>query len=83
MCPVFMAALDRNDASLRPDFPAFERLGALKPRTGHKILYKMATSSKNWARIPATWGMSVTTHSKKDASCLKQLSITPQHWCLR
>jgi hypothetical protein len=50
--------LGQNDASLRPDLPAFERSGARKRRSGPKTLDQQANLDDFGVKWHATWGMS-------------------------
>jgi hypothetical protein len=62
--------LGQNDASLRPDLPAFERSGARKRRSGPKTLDQQAISGDPDVKRHATWGMSGYTvgHVQADIS---------------
>ena len=55
--------LGQNDASLRPDLPAFERSGARKRRSGPKTLDRQADLGDFGVERHATWGMSDETCS--------------------
>jgi hypothetical protein len=51
--------LGQNDASLRPDLPAFERFDACERRSGPKTLDRQANLGDLGVKWHATWGMSV------------------------
>ena len=51
--------LGQNDASLRPDLPAFERFDTCERRPGRKTLDQQAKSGDPDVKRHATWGMSV------------------------
>jgi len=50
--------LGQNDASLRPDLPAFERFDTCERRPGRKTLDQQAKSGDPDVKRHATWGMS-------------------------
>jgi hypothetical protein len=56
--------LGQNDASLRPDLPAFERFDTCERRPGRKTLDQQAKSGDPDVKRHATWGMSVQTESE-------------------
>ena len=56
--------LGQNDASLRPDLPAFERSGARKRRSGPKTLDRQANLGDLGVKRHATWGMSGYTPAR-------------------
>jgi hypothetical protein len=51
--------LGQNDASLRPDLPAFERFETCERRPRRKTLDQQAKSGDPDVKGHATWGMSV------------------------